>query len=211
MAAFTDLDELLLSCRDDGARRHLDEAVRCYRAGALRAATVAAWNAVAYDFISKLDELRLQGDRQAEQLHTSVMKSHATHNVQGLLKFEREILNEARERFGFLSELEKDDLSRLLADRQRCAHPSLDADAEMYAPSAEQVRAHIKHAVTHMLSRPPVCGKAALDRLMNEVVSASFPQHSAAARRVLEAGPLAHPSQSLLRNFVILVLKNALL
>ena len=62
----TDLDELILRCRDDRAKAYVREAVASYRAGAFRSAIVATWIAVCFDFIEKLQELALAGDKEAE-------------------------------------------------------------------------------------------------------------------------------------------------
>ena len=50
-----DLDELILSCRNEDGRKYIAEAVRCYKAGAYRA--LHLWFdmviAVVYDLLSK--------------------------------------------------------------------------------------------------------------------------------------------------------------
>jgi hypothetical protein len=52
-----DLDELVLKCQGKGTAMHLREAVACYHAGAMRAAILATWIAVAFDFIDKISTL----------------------------------------------------------------------------------------------------------------------------------------------------------
>jgi hypothetical protein len=42
---FVDLDELVALCRDKVAKKFIQEAVACYRAGAYRSCIVATWNA----------------------------------------------------------------------------------------------------------------------------------------------------------------------
>lgn len=53
------------------------------------------------------------------------------------LKFERELIKLAKEKFELLSPIEYIDLERLQNDRNRCAHPSLTSDDQAYSPSAE--------------------------------------------------------------------------
>src|SRR5688500_6811468 len=60
-----DIDELVLKCRDDEARKYIGEAVASYKAGAFRACIVMTWIAVVYDFLYKLRELELSGDKHA--------------------------------------------------------------------------------------------------------------------------------------------------
>lgn len=66
--AFIDLDELIVRCRDKQARKFIKEAVACYRVGAYRSCIVATWNAVVFDFLHKLRELELLGDKEASKL-----------------------------------------------------------------------------------------------------------------------------------------------
>src|SRR5215468_10091880 len=63
-----DLDELVLRCRTEEGRKYITEAVTCYKAGAYRACIVATWVAVVYDLISKIRDLALSGDAEAQRL-----------------------------------------------------------------------------------------------------------------------------------------------
>jgi hypothetical protein len=60
----SDLDELILSCEDPRSRQYIEEAVRCYKAGAYRSSVVACWIAVAFDLVDKIKELAAGGDRR---------------------------------------------------------------------------------------------------------------------------------------------------
>jgi hypothetical protein len=57
----SDLDELVLRCRDEKAKKYIKEAVSCYKVGAFRSSIVSAWVAVSFDIIDKLKELSLAG------------------------------------------------------------------------------------------------------------------------------------------------------
>lgn len=205
-----DLDELTLRCRDDKARLYIGEAVASYRAGAFRSSIVACWIAVCFDVIEKLRELALAGDKEAERHVQEIDATRRAGDVTRALKFEKELLTIAKDKFELISPLEFIDLDRLQADRNRCAHPSLTADDQAYAPSAELARLHIHSAVTHLLQHPPAQGKYALDRLLRDVDSEYFPANEKEARIAFASGPLKRPRESLVRNFV-LVLAKALL
>lgn len=207
----TDLDELILHCRNDRAKAYVREAVASYRAGAFRASIVATWIAVCFDFIEKLQELALAGDKEAENQVGELEKTRASGDVARALKFERDLLIAARDKFELISPLEFIDLSRLQEDRNRCAHPSLVAEGEAYSPSAELARLHIKSAVISVLQHPPAQGKYALERLLKEVASDYFPIKFEDAKDVLSTGPLKRPRDSLVRNFVVVLLKTHLL
>lgn len=207
----TDLDELILRCRDDRAKSYLREAVASYRAGAFRSAIVATWIAVCFDFIEKLQELALAGDKEAEGQINELEKIRSSGDVARALKFERDLLVSARDKFELISPLEYLDLSRLQEDRNRCAHPSLVAEGEAYNPSAELARLHIRSAVVSVLQHAPAQGKYALDRLLKEVASDYFPTKFEDARDFLSTGPLRQPRESLVRNFVVMLAKTFLL
>jgi hypothetical protein len=206
---FIDLDELPLRCRTDTAKKYVSEAVRSYKAGAFRGCVVMTWIAIVYDFVDKLRELELTGDRRAIQKLGEFDKCQGPANIERALKFEREILNAARDEFELISSSEYADLNRLQEDRHRCAHPSY-AGSEPYQPSAELARLHLRNAVVHFLCHPPVQGKAALERLVAEVASEFFPATKDDALTLFSRGPLARPRESLVRNFVIITAKKLL-
>lgn len=202
-----DLDELILRCRDDKARLYIEEAVASYRSGAFRSSIVSCWIAVCFDVIEKLRELSLAGDKEAEKNIQELDHTRRSADVTRALKFERELLIIARDKFELISPLEFIDLERLQADRNRCAHPSLTADDQAYSPSAELARLHIHSAITHLLQHPPAQGKYALDRLRQDVESEYFPASKDEARIAFSSGPLKRPRESLVRNFVLILIK----
>ena len=67
MSGLVDLDMLVLRCRDEQARDYIREAVACYKANAFRACIVATSNPVVFDYLHKLRELDLTGDKNARQ------------------------------------------------------------------------------------------------------------------------------------------------
>jgi hypothetical protein len=205
-----DLDELTLRCRDEKARLYIAEAVSSYRAGAFRSAIVASWIAVCFDVIEKFRELALAGDKEAEKHIQDLDATRRSGNLTRALRFERELLELARDKFELISPLEFIDLERLQSDRNRCAHPSLTSDDQAYTPSAELARLHLHSAVTHLLQHPPVQGKYALDRLLKEIESDYFPSAPKEARLFFASGPLRRPRESLVRNLTVVLAKSLL-
>ncbi|RZJ84710.1 MAG: hypothetical protein EOO64_03060 [Massilia sp.] len=202
-----DLDELILRCRDEKARSYIAEAVSSYRVGAFRSSIVASWVAVCFDIIEKLRELALAGDPEAEKQVLDLETTRKTGDLSRALKFERGILELAKDKFELLSPLEFIDLERLQNDRNRCAHPSLTSDDQAYLPSAELARLHIHSAVTHMLQHPPVQGKYALERLKAQIESDYFPSDFKEALIFFQSGPLRRPRNSLVRNILSVLIK----
>jgi len=210
LTALADLDELVLLCRDDKARLYIVEAVACFRSGAYRSAIVATCIAVCYDIIDKLRELALSGDKAAEQHIEKIERVRVANDFAQALRFERDILILARDQFELISHLEHIDLSRLQEDRNRCAHPSLMSQDQGFNPSGELARLHIRSAVLHLLQHQPVQGKYALERLLREVNSEYFPDTYPEAAQALSSGPLKRPRDTLVRNFVIVLIKDVL-
>lgn len=209
-APLADLDELVLKCRDDKAKSSVAEAVASYRVGAYRSAIVATWIAVCFDIIDKLRELSFSGDKEAEQQVAALEKIRASGDVYNALQFEKNLLALARDKFELISHLEHIDLERLQADRNRCAHPSLVSEDQVYMPSAELARAHIHAAIVHLLQHPPAQGKHALSRLIKDLESDLFPNDKKKIIKAFSAGPLRKPRESLVRNFSLVLLKKML-
>lgn len=176
-----DLDELLITCRTEEARNYVSEAVACYKGGAFRACIVAAWIAVVYDLLAKFKELSLAGDAEAQRITGEVARLQAAvatrdqAAIRRILEIERDIVSIANDKFAFFDGQQIIDLQRLQDDRNRCAHPTYQGADQQYSPSAELARAHLVHAVRHVLAVPPVQGKAATAHIIRLVNRITFP------------------------------------
>jgi hypothetical protein len=206
----SDLDELVLKCRDEKAKSYIKESVSCYKSGAFRSAIVSTWIAVSFDIIDKLKDLSLAGDKEAELQLEEFEKARKAGDIASSLKFERDILQKARDKLELISHIEFIDLERLQQDRNRCAHPSMTSDGEIFNPSAELARVHIRSAVEYLLQFPPAQGKYALESLISEVKSEYFPTNLSKAVTALRNSPLFKARESLTRNFVVVLLKRLL-
>lgn len=207
---YADLDELVLRCRSESARDYIREAVLCYRAGAYRATILSTWVAVVYDFVDKFRELALDGDKQAEALANKFETIHKTGDLEEALEFERTLLAVCKDKFDLLTPQECVDLERLFKDRNRCAHPNLIRHGEIYMPTPELARTHLRNVVEHVLEQPPKVGKAAADQLFKEVQSEYFPTDPKQALEILKRGPLARPKENLVREFILGITSTAL-
>lgn len=210
--AFIDLDELIVRCRDKSSRKFIQEAVSCYRAGAFRSCIVATWNAVVFDFLHKLRELELFGDQEAAKL----LEEFDTFRVSGkqfreLWQFESNIPEIALTKFELISTVEKSDIERLFEDRSRCAHPSMTSLEEPFEATAELARYHLRSAVTHLLERPPVQGRAARERIFQDIKSEYFPVDAELAIKYFQKSPLARARFALVKDIVIGLTKSLLI
>lgn len=201
-------DELVLECRNQSSRTHIQEAARCYETGAYRAAIVAAYVAVCFDLIEKLRSLELAGDGAAKTLLTKLSnlqdrrdKNDAT-AISGLLEFERNLIEEFRDGFEFFGVNEYDELVRLREDRNRCAHPTYAKSNLPYEASAELARLHIRNAVRYVLSQDARQGKAALSSLQATLLSSYFPRNKSAAIPRLKGSEIGSARANLITAFV---------
>lgn len=148
----TDIDSLCLQVRDRESQRLITEAINAYRGGALRSAIVSTWIAVTFDIISKIRELANLEEGEAitfaAALDAAINSSNTNNTREGikqLQKLENELLDVANDKMQLFSQHEYVELNRLKEDRNKCAHPALIADNELYRPSLELVRSHITH------------------------------------------------------------------
>lgn len=206
-----DLDELVLKCRNKNAREYIRESVASYRAEAYRSAIVSCWVAVCNDLIEKLRELSLAGDKQAQKKIEDLDEIYRNNDTNRSLKFEREILDFAKDDVELISALEHEDLNRILKDRHRCAHPTLNAEGEQYAPPAELARLHIHSAVTHLLQHEPAQGKFALERIIKQLHSEYFPASRKDVLKAFQNSPIRRARPSLVNNIISVILKDLFL
>lgn len=210
--AFIDLDELILRCRDKLSRKFIQEAVSCYRSGAFRSCIVSTWNAVVFDFLHKLRELELLGDQEAAKLLEDFDKLRSSgKQFKELWQFESSIPEIALTKFELISTVEKSDIERLFEDRSRCAHPSMTSLEEPFEATAELARYHLRSAVTHLLERPPVQGRAAHDRIFQDIKSEYFPIDPELAIKHFQKSPLARARYILIKDIVIGLTKSLLI
>ena len=170
---FTDLEGLITNVRDPGSRDIILEAVKAYRAGALRSAIILCWIAVFSDLIAKIRELGDSGNRAAigyvDQLDKNI------DNPQKMLQSERAIVKECACTFLMLDGHDRKLFERLREDRNACAHPVLAGRDGHFTPTPELVRAHLAQALDRLLIRPPAQGKEALVRLWRDLQEIRLP------------------------------------
>lgn len=209
-AHLADLDELALVVREPTSRAYILEAIADYRAGSYRSAIVATWTAICFDIVAKFRELAANGDAAAKEFVSTVDKAIAQpKNPEMFLAIERQLLDESA-KSGFIGHREQIDLDRVKEDRNYCAHPAFIADAALFQPTADQSRAHIVHAVEHLLRHAPVEGKTAITRFIAELTGAAFPPTDAAVEAWLKARYSGHVKASTLRSIIVTTAKGAL-
>lgn len=206
--SLADLDTLVLKCRAERSRDYVSESIQCYKAGAYRSAIVNVWIAVVFDLVDKIRDLALAGDAKAQRINsryeTYIDQINAGNDqgVKNALEFERTIIGTCGTELGFFDHQQMRDLQRLREDRHQCAHPSFQSAGIPHRPNAELARLHLRNAVEHVLSQPPIQGRAAIAELLTTVASDYFPTDHHQASIALRQTPLANPSEALVRGLV---------
>lgn len=172
---FIDLDVLLISIRNGQSKSYFLDAVRAYKAGALRAALTSAWVALVYDLIAKYRELSAMGDAAAAKFLQDWDNATVAGDVKKLLQLEASVIDDATKNTQVVNQLAGKHLARLREDRHLCAHPAFSAEAELFEPSHELVRLHLVNAVEFVLSQEPLQGKAIFELFDADVQSPGFP------------------------------------
>ena len=171
----SDIDSLFLAVRDRESRRLIGEAITAYRGGALRSAIMSTWIAVAYDIIAKARELAGQGEAAPRAFVADLDAAIAAKDKRKLQTIESELLDKANSDLQLLAPHEYSALGRLRDDRHLCAHPAFVFEDELFQPSPELVRAHIVHALQHLLIHAPLQGKSAIARFDADLLGPAFP------------------------------------
>lgn len=171
----SDVDSLALAVRDRESRRLIGEAITAYRGGALRSSLMSTWIAVAYDIIAKARELAAQGEAGPKAFVKELDDTIAAKDVRKLQLIEGELLTKANADLQLLAPHEHAALVRLQEDRHLCAHPAFVVEDQLYQPTPELVRAHIVHALQHLLVHAPLQGKSAIARFDADLMGPAFP------------------------------------
>ena len=200
------LEELYLQCRNKASQDNIEEAVNCYKIGAYRACIVATWIALVYDFIEKVNELSLTGDKVAIELKEKIENIRKENDISAFLTFEKAVLKEMMEKFELLSPIECKILERLNEDRNLCAHPSMVGEGTPFKATAELARYHLINVIDFVLSKPPVQGKSALENTLNKLESDYYPKERNKIKIILAEGPLGRSKESLKRQFLMSLL-----
>lgn len=202
------LDELVSECIDEESKSQIVEAIKCYQSGSYRAAIVATYVAVCFDFIQKMKVLAAAGDAPAiaalnelKNLQAQQLKNDPA-AIKGLLEFERGLLERFKNNFDFFGVNEYEELQRLREDRNRCAHPTFLKSSDPYRPSAELARLHIRNALALVLNQHPRQGRAALASLQSVVTSSYFPKKIEDAVERLKGTEILRGREPLVNAFV---------
>ena len=206
-ASFVDLDMLMTRIRDPLSKKYFLEAVRSYKAGALRSCLSAAWVAVVYDLIAKYRELSAMGDASAAAFLQNWAQATASESISRLLELEKTILDDATQNTQVLNQLAKKQLQRLREDRNLCAHPAFSEEASLFEPIPELARLHLVNAIELVLSQQPLQGKTVLDQFSADIQSPGFPADAARIPDYVEQRYILHIRPHYIKNLGVVLAK----
>jgi hypothetical protein len=204
------IDELVNRCRNEQAKQHIAEAIACYKVNAFRSCIIATWLAIVFDYIDKLRELADLGNTKANIELTKLEDIQRKNNLPASLNFEKELLEIAKKEFQLISPLEQNELNNLHKTRHLCAHPSMNLDEKIYQPTQALTLHYIEIAVESFLRQPAISGNEILERILREVNSINFPDTQDSVIEHFKLSPLSKARESLIRSFVICLLKTLL-
>lgn len=160
-----DLEEVLLTITDSASREFMREAVRCYHAGAYRAAVVMAVGA-------GMDDLRRKLNEQAASGGAPAAAKAAASRIETAFKdqdaFESALIDACEKDAAIFGPADAAKLRLLLKTRHLCAHPS------GHASTAEEAREVIASIVDLILSRPALFGMIAVSEIFARLAGAVF-------------------------------------
>ena len=205
---FIDLDVLFERVRNPQSRVYFRDAVKAYKAGALRASLTSAWVAIVYDLISKYRELDAQGDGSVSEFIQSWDNATEVNDRQKLLKLEMKILDDATKNSQVIDRVACVHLMRIREDRNLYAHPAFSTESTLFDPSPELVRLHLVSAIDLVLSQEPLQGKAILDSFSVDVQSIGFPTEHARILDYVDQRYLKRVRPQSMKNFGIILSKS---
>ncbi len=187
----------------------VDEALRCYNVGAVRAAIAATWVAVTTDLIEKIAMLADDGDRRAVEFRRKVdqarLQGVTPAGAKAMQRVEDDVLGVAEE-LELFDSVGRLDLNRIREDRNLCVHPSLRHLGELYDPRPETARAHLGVALSTVLTLPPTQGR----RMLNAFTIALLSPIYALSAAHLEKTFFDQVHTATRRNIVQIAAKHAL-
>ena len=157
---------------DARTKRYFSEVMLSYNTGCFRSAVVMLWSVVICDLLFKLVEL---ATHYGDPIAKSILKS-----IEGQRQknpnspdWERSLVQEIRDRTQLLEAGDFANLEALLSHRHLSAHPVLSATEVLFEPSKDTARAHIRHALEGVLTKPSIMSKRIFDAFVEDLESSS--------------------------------------
>lgn len=138
-------------------KEYFQEVISSYSIGNYRSATVMLYSVAICDILFKLQELKdMYNDTVANEILKEVDKSRNEHDNKSKSKWEKELIDSVYKRTELLDLEAYTNLNHLYDHRNFSAHPALNENYELVAPSKETTIANIKNVLKDILVKPPI-------------------------------------------------------
>lgn len=151
-------------------REYFQEVISSYSIGNYRSATVMLYSVAVCDILFKLNELKdMYNDTVATDILEKVEKSRNSYDNKSKSKWEKELIDDIHKRTALLDLEAYTNLNHLYDHRNFSAHPVLNDNYELVAPSKETTIANIKNILNNILIKPPIFIKNIVDTLTEDL------------------------------------------
>ncbi len=151
-------------------REYFEEVLSSYANGNYRSAIVMLYSVAICDMLLKLKELQdMFNDTVATEILQEVEKSRSAHDNKSKSKWEKEFVDNVFRRTKLLDNESYINLNHLFDHRNFSAHPALNDNYDLIAPSKETTIAHIRNILFSILVKPPIFIKNITEALTEDL------------------------------------------
>ena len=162
------VDEEIRNIYSQKTRDNFEEVQSSYAIGNYRSAVVMLWSVVVCDTLYKLqDAIDLFNDEVAEGIVSEIKDMQKADRRNSA--WEEKLLTLVRERTDLLSSGEYENLLSIKQCRHLSAHPVIDSSYDLYKPTMEFTRAHIRNALECLLTKSGFHTKKTVDYMLVEI------------------------------------------
>lgn len=159
-------DEIYFSA----TKKYFQEVISSYNIGNYRSANVMLYSVAICDILLKLQELQdMYNDQSAKKILEKIKNKKAKDEKDPT--WENTLLEEVKEKTKLLDAVAYTHLRHLKDDRNYSAHPAMNENFELVAPSKETTIANIKNVLQDILVKPPIFIKNVIDMLTDDLQS----------------------------------------
>lgn len=151
-------------------RTYFQEVVSSYSNGNYRSAIVMLYSIAVCDMLFKLQELKdMFNDSIADEILKEVDKSRNENDNKSKSQWEKEFIDNVYKKTELLDLESYTNLKHLYDYRNFSAHPALNENYELIAPSKETTIACIKNVLKDILVKPPIFITSIIDMLTEDL------------------------------------------
>lgn len=151
-------------------KTYFQEVVSSYSNGNYRSAIVMLYSVTVCDMLFKLQELKdMFNDSIADEILKEVDKSRNEHDNKSKSQWEKEFIDSVYKKTELLNLESYTNLKHLYDHRNFSAHPALNENYELIAPSKETTIACIKNVLNDILVKPPIFITSVINTLTEDL------------------------------------------